>query len=347
MSTATVPARKGGLLLAVRRRWLPLLGAGCVLLGAGAGYLLGERRLSEDRAAALRDIDTYTNVLQTARARREERPKLDARLQEAVDRTLGGSIETVDSAVRKRLNRACEELGMTEFSVTTGATVARGTPARKEFNRPDERRLRDEPDFVEVQATVSASGSAQQIYGLIFRIGVEPWEKRIESIRLDPSSDGERIRAIVKLATGFIPGNSPKVELALSPEALAGATRYAALFASNPFRIPPPPAVATNPPTTVATAPSGDGSTTAPGLPVAIPASPFPYGEWLLTGVVEGPAGAEAWLRHLTTGAQLTVLPGTAVGELVFRAVEYDFAVFEGPSGACRVQVGNNLTQRS
>jgi len=62
---------------------------------------------------------------------------------------------------------------------------------------------------------------------------------------------------------------------------------------------------------------------------------------------VEGPAGAEAWLRHLTTGAQLTVLPGTAVGELVFRTVEYDFAVFEGPAGACKVQVGNNLTQRS
>lgn len=347
MSTTAPSGRQARLWHLVRRRWMPLVGAACVLLGAGAGYLMGERRLSEDRATALRDIDTYTNVLQSARSRREDRPKLEARLQAAVDRTLGASIETVDSEVRKRLNRACEELGMTEFSVTTGATVSRGTPARKEFNRPDERRLRDEPDFVEVQATVSASGSAQQIYGLLFRIGVEPWEKRIESVRLDPSGDGERIRAVIKLATGFLPGKSPKVELALSPDALAGATRYAALFASNPFRLPPPPATPAAPTAVASTTPTTAATTSPGGLPVAVPASPFPYGEWLLTGVVEGPAGAEAWLRHLTTGAQLTVLPGTAVGELVFRTVEYDFAVFEGPAGACKVQVGNNLTQRS
>jgi phage baseplate assembly protein W len=346
MTTNAVATRRAGLWVRLQRRWVLLAGVGSVLVGAAAGYLAGERRATEDRAAALRDIDTYTNVLQTARGRRDDRPKLDARLQGFVDRTLGGSLETVDSEVRKRLNRACEELGITEFSVTTGATTARGTPARKEFNRPDERRLRDEPDCVEVQATVSASASASQIYGLIFRIGVEPWDKRIESIRLDPSADGERLRAVIRMATPFLPGRSPKVELALSPEALAGASRYGALFGSNPFRIPPPPAVA-------ATPTAGTGAATAvatpvgDGLPVAIPASPFPYGEWLLTGVVEGPSGAEAWLRHLTTGAQLTVLPGTAVGELVFRAVEYDFAVFDGPLGVCKVQVGNNLTQRS
>lgn len=67
----------------------------------------------------------------------------------------------------------------------------------------------------------------------------------------------------------------------------------------------------------------------------------------MLTAVVEGPSGPEAWLRHVPSGAALTLVPGTPVGELVLRAVEYDFAVFDAPGGSCRVQIGNNLTQRA
>lgn len=343
-AAAKVPPARRDWRTWLRRRWHLALGVVGVVVASAGGYLVGERRMTADRSAALADIDTYTSVLLTARTRREDRPKLDARLQSVVDRTLGGSLETVDSEVRRRLNRVCEELGMTSFSVTTGATTARGTPARKEFNRPSDRALRDEPDFVEVQATVNASGSVKQIYGLLFRIAAEPWDKRVESIRLDPNPSGEEVRAVIRLGTMFLPGRSGERELVLDPDALASVSRYAALLDSNPFRIPPPPTAPTNPSTTVAgTTPNGAG-VTPPATDIA---TGFPYGEWQLTGLVEGPAGAEAWLRHLTTGAQLTVLPGTQVGELVFRKVEYDFAVFDGPTGPCRIQVGDNLTQRS
>jgi hypothetical protein len=87
--------------------------------------------------------------------------------------------------------------------------------------------------------------------------------------------------------------------------------------------------------------------TAPPVAPPAVDASGFPYGEWIITGIVEGPSGPEAWLRHVPSGATLALLPGVAAGELVFRRVEYDFAVFDSPLGPCRIQVGMNLTQRS
>ena len=316
--------------LAVRsatRHWVLSLAAVAVLIGGALGYLVGEHRFSDDRVAVLRETDTYIDVLSNARIKREARPALDGRLQGIANHTLGPSLENVDSEVRRRLNRACEELGISEFSVTTGSTTARATPAKKEFRRPEERQLRDEADFVEVQATVIASGSAAQMYQLLFKIDIEPWIKRIESIRL------------------------AKAPLVIDQQALATAERYRALFGSNPFRIPPPIAptvVATNATSGAPTAPIPTGlDNAAAQLPVAVPLSPFPYGEWQLTGVVEGPSGPELWLRHLPTGTPLTLQPGSAIGELIFRAVEYDSGLFEGPGGTCRVQVGNNLTQRA
>ncbi len=339
------------LVRASTRHWVASIAVAASLIGATCGYLLGEHRMSDDRVATLREIDTYVEVLSNARTKRDARPALEAKLQGVADRTLGATLETVDSEVRRRLNRACEELGITEFSVTTGATTARGTPAKKEFRRPEERQLRDEPDFIEVQATVTASGNAAQIYQLLFRVHVEPWIKRIESIRLAPRNGGEAVKVTLKMTTMFLPGRLAKSPLVVDPKALATAERYRALFASNPFRIPPP-----EPPPTVAVTPDPNAlnvavapPTNAVGseLPVAPPLSPFPYGEWQLTGVVEGPSGPELWLRHLPTGTPLTLQPGGSIGELIFRGVEYDSGLFEGPGGACRVQVGSNLTQRS
>ena len=338
------------LLAAVKRRWFAIAAVAGVVVGASVGYLVGEGRGTAERAKALVDLDTYVTVLTRARDARESRPKLEQRRQGIADRTVGASLEAVDSEVRRRLNRACEELGLTEFSVTTGVSSGRGTPARKEFKRPDERKLRDESDFVEVQATVAVTGRPDQAFRLLARVDAEPWTKRIESIRLDPSGDGAGVRATLKLSTIFLPGVVAKSPLVLDPAALARANRYSELFASNPFRVPPPPAPAVEvvaAQTGSAASPVAPANTEGTNAIVPNPASPFPYGEWMLTGIVEGPSGPEAWLRHVPTGTALTLTPGTPVGELILRAVEYDFAVFEGPGGSCRVQVGNNLTQRT
>lgn len=331
------------------RNWLAVSAGAAALVAGTLGYLAGEGRFGSERGAALKEIDTYVAVLTKARTDRDNRPAMDAKLQAVADRTLGASVESVDSEFRRRLNRMCEELGLTEFSVTTGVSMGRSTPAKREFNRPSERALRDEPDFFEVQGTVGATGRVDQLLGLVFRLDAEPWMKRIESVRLDPNADGTSVRMTLKMSTLFLPGRTASKPLVPDPQALASASRFGALFGSNPFRVPPPPA----PPAPVAPAPTQVAQPSTPAGPaVATPAAPpapapgFPYGEWMLTGVVEGPSGTEAWLRHVPTGSQLTLTPGTAVGELVFRAVRYDFAEFDSPSGSCRIQIGNNLTQR-
>lgn len=334
----------------VSRHWMAVaLGLG-LLPAIVVGFVMGERRFSDERAAMSKKVEDYRRFLTDASAKSKARSELDARVQGLADQMLGPSLETVDSEVRRRLNRACEELGITDFSVTTGASIARQTPAKKEFRQPDARKYREATDFVEVQATVTASGTLESIYRLIFRIDAEPWMKRIESIRLTPNSDGQVARLALRLTTPFMPGMAAKVPLKADPARLELASRYASLFASNPFRIPPPPVVA--PPVTAVvqagTAPAAQAPAPAapPGTQPPVAPGGFPYGEWQITGVVEGPQGAEAWLRHLPTGATLALQPGNAVGELVFRRVEYDFAVFDSPSGACRIQVGTNLTQR-
>ena len=334
------------------RNWLAvsmILGA---LVAGVFGYVVGERRFTDERVKSMADIEKYRGSLVDAAAKAKARPELDAKLQSLADRMLGPSLETVDSQVRSRLNRACEELGLTDVSVTTGAAVARPTPAKKEFRSLESRKLAEMPDFTEVQATLTASGSAASMYRLIFRVDAEPWMKRIESIRLNPSADGKVVRMTLRLTTPFMQGESAKTPLTVDPKALAMADRYTELFGSNPFRIPPPPtppptAVASNGNTAKPTAQSAGGTTPTEITPPAVDPSGFPYGEWQITGVIEGPSGPEAWLRHVPSGATLALLPGAAAGELVFRAVEYDFAVFDSPAGPCRIQVGTNLTQRS
>jgi hypothetical protein len=335
------------------RHWLGAsMTAGALVAGA-IGFLVGERRFGAERVEAMTQIETYRQVLSDAAEKSKSRPALDVKLQSLADRMLGPTLETVDSEVRRRLNRACEELGLTDFSVTTGTSIARPTPAKKEFKSPDMRKLAESPDFNEVQATVIASGSVESMYRLLFRIDAEPWMKRIESIRLNPNADGQVIRMTVRLTTPFMQGEKAKAPLVFDPKSLQFADRYAALFGANPFRIPPPPAP---PPSAVAgkqgggaaapsTTPPTSVAPSQPQQPVAT--GPFPYGEWVITGIVEGPSGPEAWMRHVQSGATLALLPGASVGELVFRRVEYDFAVFDSPSGPCRIQVGTNLTQRS
>ncbi len=344
---AGASAARAAHLRKLARRWPVVAAVSGAVVAILIGFMVGEKRWTDERTKVLADISNFRGVLTSARAGRESRPQLDARIQAFADRTLGGSLETVDSEIRRRLNRACEEVGLTEFSVSTGAATVRSTPAKGEFRSPEQRRLREEPDFVEVQSTLAASGRVDRIFALLFRMEAEPWLKRIESLRLDPSADGTTVRMTLKMANFFLPGKSPVAPLVLQPEALASASRYAALFASNPFQLATPPerAVARGGPRGAGQTPAAQQAVDPSAL--AAPNSPFPYAEWQITGIVDGPTGPEVWLRHLLNGTPLTLTPGGAVGELVLRGVEYDAALFDGFGASFRIQVGSNLMQRS
>jgi len=301
----------------------------CVVAGT-LGYFAASGRLSSVRGAQFEAITIYTRFLERVRAERQQRPALDARLRGVADRTLGPSAETVDSGLRGRLNRIGEELQLGDLAVSTEAEKDRvPTPARSEFT-PSERKLRDQPDFIEVRGMISGEGTLDQAMRLIHRLDVEPWMKRIDLVRLDPSNTGERVRVLVRLTTLFVDGVSGKVVPAPSAEAMSGFARYASFALRNPFRLPPPPA---KPPPRVvqkpAPAPTG-----------------FPWDQWKVTGRLDGPLGIEACLRNVATNATLMLAPGARISDAEFVRFESDTALFKLADALFFVELGATMDQR-
>ena len=207
----------------MNRKVLILGVAGACVVAGALGYLASSGRLSSVRSKELAAIDVYTSFLERVRAERQRRPAIDARLRSVADRSLGPSAESVDSGLRGRLNRIGEELQLADLAVSTEAEKERvPTPARSEF-QPAERKLRDEPDFIEVRGMISGEGTLDQAIRLIHRLDVEPWIKHLDVIRLDPSKSGERVRVLVRLTTLFIEGMNGKAVPAPSAEAMSPA----------------------------------------------------------------------------------------------------------------------------
>ncbi len=328
------------------RRRLPLprgprdvmiwMGAFALIMGVvWLGYINGAGTFSAERAELMAKREAYTNALYKARDNRKERQVLDASLQAAVDRTLGSDLDAADSALRSRLNRIGEELRLTELRVMTERSTVRLSPAKAEFNRTGRQKsLRDEPDFIELPATIAGEGSAEQAYRLLQRLEVEPWLKRIESVRMEQFKDGERIRITIKLTTLFLPDRKGKGDLRPSESDLADFERYRAMALANPFRLPIPPKAA------VAVA-------EPPVAPPPVAPLGFPYDQWLLTGLVDGPSGIEAWFRNGVTGEKIQIVPGQRVGEVTFTGSVGDLGEFSEGQQRFRVQIGAAMNARS
>jgi hypothetical protein len=200
------------------------------------------------------------------------------RIRGLVDRTLGGDLETVDHRLRSRLNRIGEDLGLEALSVGTGRVRRLETPARSQFKRRGQQALRDELDFVEVEAWISGEGSLERVLRLIHRIDAEPWPKRVHQVRVQPKLSAQRFAVQLRFVTLFLPDRDP---IQPPPPGEPGDfSRYAAMAGRNPFIVPPPaaaPAVAVG-----------------PGAGLA---------QWVLTGVAANRGSVEAWLLNPGSGA--------------------------------------------
>lgn len=305
------------------------VGAATVLAGV-LGYLGASGRLTAARATQLEAIDVFVPYLERVRAEREQRPALDGKLRAVADRTLGPSAESVDSGLRGRLNRIGEELRLADLAVSTDAEKERvPTPARGEFTVA-ERKLRDEPDFVEVRGMISGEGTLDQAMRLLHRLEVEPWIKRIDQVRLDPSKTGERVRVLVRLSTLFMEGVSGRPVPTPGAEAMATFAKYSSFAQRNPFRLPPPP-VAPPPAVVQKTAP---------------PPAGFPWHQWKVTGRLDGPLGVEAHLRNTTTNATMTLTPGAKIADAEFVRFDADAAVFKVAEAIVLVDLGTTMDQR-
>jgi hypothetical protein len=328
----------------LRARWLPrgprdvALWLGCaaaVVVTACAGYVIGAGTFSDARSTLLEMRERRVNALAEDARNRRDRPAQQEKLQSFADRTLGGDLTAVDSALRARLNRIGEELRLSELRVATERSTARQSPARGMFERTGaQKKLRDEQDFVEIPASIAGEGTVEQAFRLLHRLEVEPWLKRIESVRIDQQRDGERVKIAIKLATIFLPDRKGGGDLRPSDEALARFEQYRAIVAANPFRVPPK-----------------EAQQVVAQAPVAPPPQPapagFPYEQWLLTGLVEGPGGIEAWLRNGATGERLLLVPGQRVGDAVFHGAQGDAGEFTQDEQRFRVQIGQAMSARA
>lgn len=194
-----------------------------------------------ERTDLLTQIQQRERVLEQFSRERRDLRAMRARLQEIADGSLGGSAEVVDAALRERLNRIVEEIGLASTSVTTGQPVTRGSPAARRMGRNP---ARGTADFLEMDGTVTGDGSLEQALRLVHRIEAEPWHKRVNSVSLNPSADGSRVKVSVRLTTMFLPGRQPSPNAGsavLASYDAASFDRYARFAAMQPFQVPPAP----------------------------------------------------------------------------------------------------------
>ncbi len=251
--------------------------------------------------------------------------RVRAALQNYADRTLGGNLEAVDHELRTRLNRIGEEVGLGKLSVGTGRVRRMESPARNLPPFRPHRELREELDFVEVEASVSGVGSLEAAMRLVHRIEAEPWMKRIVQVRLQPRDNGERFVVTIRLVTLYLPGRTPARPLETVADN-GGFERYQLLARRNPFHLAAKPL--TTPP------------------PPAAPPPGAKQRKWVLTGVVSGPDGMEVWLLHAESGQSRRLIVGQSIEGVQLVSVAGDTADFKFGEDRFTVPLGRPLRRR-
>ena len=204
-----------------RQKLLVMIGVGLVvaivLFWSVEAWILSPRGNLADR-------------IETARERIESRKidllgvnRQDAATDLIVQRTLGGSQESVDHALRAALSQIAESSGLSDASVSTSAADKVESPGRRDFKGIAGRALRDELDFVEVPATLRGSGTWEQVTAALHATYNADWLARVEGVRLSGKGDQDLIELTVAIRTLFIPGREangppPKVDIAWPPQ---------------------------------------------------------------------------------------------------------------------------------
>lgn len=288
-------------------------------------HLAPARALKDQIASANRNIDTL-------RDQRRTLVEYERRFQTIADATLGDKEETVVHRLRTTLSRLGEEVGLSDVSVTTGQRRLIGSPAKVEIRRANPQR--NDPDLIEQEGTITGVGTLEQAMRLVHRIESEPWKKRIDDVRLDPRDNGDRVSMSIRVTTFFLHDYAPAGDAAPSPYDDSEFLRYVAFAHTNPFRIPPPP----TPP------PVQREPRERPRPPDPPVAPPFPYHEWVVTGLAAGSFGPEVWLRRGNEARRLAV--GERLNDLEFLAYVGDQAEFQLGESRFYVGVGRSLGDR-
>lgn len=257
-------------------------------------------------------------------------------LQDYADRTLGSSRETVDHMLRTQLNRMTEDIGLSDVAVGTANATVKLSPARTVFARDGlQGELRDQPDFIEVEAWVNAKGTLEQVVALVDRIEAASWLKRMDKVRVQAEEGGARCAVTIRLTTLLLPDVSPSKTPTLEPYSRERLARYASVLGTNPFALPAPPIAPVVEPVRVV-------ENSEPSPPPK-----FPYDKWSLTGVAFGPDGGEAWLKSASTGETLRLIVGQTIGDARLLAAQGENARFELNQTQFLVSIGDTLSEQT
>ena len=306
---------------------LRFVGLGVVLL---AGFLYGAYQSwwAGPVAEARADLAAYRARLEKAgkeiRIGREAAKALD----ELRSRSLGGDEETVDHRVRTQLNRLLESLEVSEATVTTSEPRTVETPARSVMGRAQAslRNRRDEPDFATLEFKIGGVAPVGRVLGLLTELQAQTWPCRVEDVRLDPVANGAQLRFAVRCTTMFLLGpdaGEPEPANA-SPEALA---QFADFVRSNPFALPPAPAVAAAQPNPKPSPPSSPS---------------FPYDRWRLTGIAKLAGTMESWWVR-PNGKTVVLREGAGIGRAVISGIEPELVVLQRADQQLRIEIGSAI----
>jgi len=292
-----------------------------------AGYVTVNRVYLQPRAELLERIESASEELNQRRQALEDKPNVQSELRRVVQRTLGGDQETVDHQLRTRLNRLAEAVPIRGAVVNTGRAVPRQSPARRAFRGA----MRDELDFVELEASVAGQGTLEQALMLLDVLDAEPWLKHITQVTLDPKDNGGLFDINVRLTTIYMPGRSPEQAPGRVDPSARG-ERFASLVSLNPFRIPSKPEPKPE------KRPDPKPQRTEP------PA--FRYDHWTVTAVIAHGEMEEVWLRNQSSNQSKRLTIGDQLHDMKLVATRGEFAEFERSEQRFRVRLGQTLADR-
>ena len=201
-----------------------------ILFWAISNWVLTPRRTLANRIAKMQsDIEGYRSDLQGE-------VRVHDQLDTFVQRSLGGTRESVDHAMRAGLSAIAEASGISDVSVSTAPPVEVESPGRRDFKGVAGKALRDELDFIEVPGVLRGTGSWSEVMSALRGVYAAPWIARVEDVRLGGKGQRNEIDLSVEIRTLFVPGHEPTGEAPLvalnwPPE----------LSEANPFLLPKPP----------------------------------------------------------------------------------------------------------
>ncbi len=299
-----------------------------------AGWIAYGRLYGTPRERLLDELSTLEAQNASLEGAIARVPELRRRLREAVSGAFGGSADQADHALRTALAEVAHQAGLQDVSIATDRPQGRANPYTKARRTSSSLRrlLRDQRDFAVIGGRVDGRGTLEQAMRLIASMQSQGWVARVTSFTIKPIGEArEQFEITLRTESLYVPDLIDEAQAEVVPADPVLLARIEPVVMKNVFRYDPPePEV----PQRVAVE--------EPPAAVSSPA----WGEWKLTGIVQGREGIEAWVRNLRTGQWLTLRVGQAVIDARLLDAGGERAVFEIDGRQYEVFAGQTLAQR-